>query len=121
MIKLIEKTINIFLMKGLTCAQSTSHCSFLTSPCQNGGTCINTINGYSCQCNGLYQGSDCSIPADPCTSDPCLASGAVSCQVTPNGTNYGFLCTCQAGHTGKYEKIMKKKFSRKKNCFRNTL
>jgi len=108
-------------MKGLTCAQSTSHCSFLTSPCQNGGTCINTINGYSCQCNGLYQGSDCSIPADPCASDPCLASGAVSCQVTPNGTNYGFLCTCQAGHTGKYEKIMKKKFSRKKNCFRNTL
>jgi len=100
------------LIKGLTCAQSTSSCSLLTAPCKNGGTCINTINGYSCQCNGLYQGSDCTIPLDPCASYPCVASGSVSCQIATNSTPYGYTCTCQPGHTGKYENIMKDEFSK---------
>ncbi len=88
----------------MTCAQATTSCSSVTSPCRNGGTCINTINGYSCQCTGLFQGSDCSIPIDPCSSNPCVASGSISCSVAINGTNYGYSCTCQLGHTGKYMK-----------------
>src|ERR1700722_19525636 len=99
-----------FLIKGLTCAQTTNSCSLLTSPCQNGGTCINTINGYSCQCTAFYQGNDCSIPNDPCASNPCVASGAISCQIAVNSTPFGYICTCQPGHTGKYEKIIKEKF-----------
>ena len=33
-----------------------------TSPCQNGGTCVSTVNtctGYSCQCRSNYAGRDC--------------------------------------------------------------
>jgi len=90
------------IKKGLTCAQASNSCSLFTAPCKNGGTCINTANGYSCQCNSLYQGSDCSIPIDPCASNPCVASGSISCQATTNTTNYGFTCTCQPGYTGKY-------------------
>jgi hypothetical protein len=41
---------------------------------------------------------------------PCVASGSISCQVTSNSTYSGFSCTCQPGHTGKYEKIIKDEF-----------
>ena len=30
-------------------------------PCQNGGTCQLTSNGYNCQCAAGYLGSDCEI------------------------------------------------------------
>lgn len=86
---------------GLTCAQTTNSCALLSSPCKNGGTCINTVDGYNCQCNSSYQGSDCSIPIDPCASNPCVPSGSIACQAMKNATNYDFTCTCQRGHTGK--------------------
>jgi hypothetical protein len=99
----------------LACTQATSSCSSVSIPCSNGGTCINTINGYSCQCTAFYQGSGCTIPIDPCSSNPCVASGSVSCQVIINSTNYGYSCTCQPGHTGEYQNIIKDKFLEKKS------
>ncbi|CAF5157240.1 unnamed protein product, partial [Rotaria magnacalcarata] len=53
------------------CEQTMNYCSSISLPCKNGGTCIDTINGYVCQCGGFYQGSDCSIPVDPCSNNPC--------------------------------------------------
>ena len=29
------------------------------APCQNGGTCTDEVNGYSCQCTTDYTGDDC--------------------------------------------------------------
>jgi hypothetical protein len=31
----------------------------LSSPCQNGGTCSDEVNGYSCACVAGYTGGDC--------------------------------------------------------------
>ena len=31
------------------------------SPCQNGGTCIDGVNGYFCICSGYYTGIHCSL------------------------------------------------------------
>ena len=31
----------------------------LSNPCQNGGTCSNMVNQYSCNCAGGYQGTNC--------------------------------------------------------------
>ena len=30
-----------------------------TIPCQNGGSCIDQINGYSCNCDDGYNGTNC--------------------------------------------------------------
>jgi Notch 1 len=91
----------LLLLIGLTCAQSINACGLVPIPCRNGGTCINTINGYICQCTPFFQGSDCSIPIDPCSSNPCIASNAISCQIIANGTRFGYTCTCRTGFSGK--------------------
>ena len=31
------------------------------NPCQNGGTCADGVNNYSCSCLGGYTGNNCSI------------------------------------------------------------
>ena len=35
----------------------TDECS--STPCQNGGTCTDLINAYSCTCEDGYEGTDC--------------------------------------------------------------
>ncbi len=30
-----------------------------STPCQNGGTCNDDVNSYTCTCNAGYTGSDC--------------------------------------------------------------
>ena len=32
-----------------------------SSPCQNGGTCNDAVNSYTCQCVPGYTGSNCEI------------------------------------------------------------
>ena len=91
---------------GPTCAQSTNSCSTVFAPCKNGGQCVNTANGYSCQCNALFQGSDCSIPVDPCSSNPCVASNSISCQITANSSTYSYSCTCRTGFTGESSAVV---------------
>lgn len=42
---------------GLRCDTNVNECS--SNPCQNGGTCVDGINGYNCQCTGTFSGSNC--------------------------------------------------------------
>ena len=30
-----------------------------SSPCANGGTCDNTVNGYECECVARFRGTNC--------------------------------------------------------------
>ena len=32
-----------------------------SSPCQNGGTCIDSLNAYTCNCIPGYEGDNCEI------------------------------------------------------------
>ena len=41
---------SLFLFSGTLCSNN---------PCKNGGTCVLTTNGYSCQCAAKYSGEHC--------------------------------------------------------------
>jgi hypothetical protein len=84
------------------CLEDLNECLLDVEPCKNGGKCVNTIGSYYCQCNENYQGNDCSIPIDPCLSNPCIASSSISCtSIMRNKNSFDFNCTCRIGFTGK--------------------
>ena len=47
----------------------------LSDPCENGGTCHEGINGYSCVCPVGFKGLNCRLDEidDPCLPNPCHA------------------------------------------------
>ncbi|XP_076085387.1 sushi, von Willebrand factor type A, EGF and pentraxin domain-containing protein 1-like [Mytilus galloprovincialis] len=65
----------------------------LTTPCQNGATCHNEVNAYSCTCMPGYEGTDCEINIDECATAVCQ-NGA-----TCNDLVNGYTCTCATGYT----------------------
>ncbi|ELT87560.1 hypothetical protein CAPTEDRAFT_120633 [Capitella teleta] len=65
----------------------------LPNPCENGGACESSGNGFTCTCEPGWMGETCDTP-DYCFSDPCKNGG--SCE---NGDD-GFTCTCEPGWMG---------------------
>lgn len=43
----------------------------MEADCRNGGTCINNLVGYTCQCIDGYEGINCEINTDDCADAPC--------------------------------------------------
>ncbi|MCC6527959.1 MAG: VCBS repeat-containing protein [Polyangiaceae bacterium] len=59
-------------------------------PCQNGGTCIDVADGYTCECPPGFAGTSCETPVVTCATDPC-PSGDL-CVDGPTG----YSCQCGA-------------------------
>ncbi|XP_038075263.1 low-density lipoprotein receptor-related protein 1B-like isoform X4 [Patiria miniata] len=76
---------------GLHIEKEPNYCD--STPCHNGATCVDVINGFSCICPAGYQGLTCF--EDPCGSGPC-ANGA-TCTILPTS---GFNCQCPSGYAG---------------------
>ena len=79
------------------------------SPCKNGGTCVDGINSYNCQCKHGYTGDQCESNIDECASSPCLNGG--TCKNSNSSNRY--TCFCVLGYKGVNCQIGNLTFARK--------
>ncbi|KAJ8410513.1 hypothetical protein AAFF_G00194170 [Aldrovandia affinis] len=63
------------------------------NPCLNGGSCTDTIGGYSCECKELYKGQNCERDVSQCHSD-----GPLSCDHFCRPSFSSYQCSCADGY-----------------------
>ena len=63
-------------------------------PCQNGGSCVDGVNTFSCLCLLGFTGDKCQTDMNECLSEPCKNGGTCSDYVN------SYTCKCQAGFDG---------------------
>lgn len=70
-----------------------------SSPCVNGGTCLNMYNDFQCQCETGWQGKRCAQDVNECAI---FAGTDQGCQngATCQNTLGGYSCLCAPGYVG---------------------
>ncbi len=63
-----------------------------SSPCANGGTCVDGADSYTCECKDGFSGLHCETDIDECASMPCQYG---ICTDLPGG----FSCQCTVANT----------------------
>ncbi|XP_038054961.1 sushi, von Willebrand factor type A, EGF and pentraxin domain-containing protein 1-like [Patiria miniata] len=88
-------TRHITQVKGATDLSMCSLKTFCTAAsCTNGGTCVEQLESFRCECPAGLTGSHCETDVMDCQQDSCF-NGA-TCVDELNG----FSCTCAAGYQG---------------------
>lgn len=64
--------------------------------CQNGATCVDGVNSYTCQCPPSFTGPYCNQDVDECALRPSVCKNGATC----TNTHGGFSCICVNGWTG---------------------
>lgn len=77
----------------MNCDRSSDECA--AYPCQNGGTCQEGPEGYTCACPPGYTGRNCTSPISRCQHNPCH-NGA-----TCHERNNRYVCACVPGYGGR--------------------
>ena len=108
------KRVTFLLFEGVRFKSFVDIGECSSDPCQNGGTCIDEINAFTCNCMGGYTGDVCETSKylvkyrfsayrdltwflsdiDECAFFPCKNNGTCI-----DGIDY-FTCQCMAGYTG---------------------
>uniref|UniRef100_A0A8C8YJ51 Delta-like protein n=1 Tax=Prolemur simus TaxID=1328070 RepID=A0A8C8YJ51_PROSS len=78
---------------GTYCHENINDCE--SSPCRNGGTCIDGVNSYKCICSDGWEGAYCETNINDCSQSPCHNGG--TCRDLVND----FYCDCKNGWKGK--------------------
>ena len=66
------------------------------NPCQNGGTCNQQGQAYTCSCPSGYTGTNCETDIDECTAGTATCDANAACANTAGS----YTCTCNSGYTG---------------------
>ncbi|KAK8742782.1 hypothetical protein OTU49_001670 [Cherax quadricarinatus] len=78
---------------GQYCHINVNDCE--SSPCMNGGTCVDLVNGFQCVCDPGWEGPLCNIDVDECSDHPCRNNATCVDGVTD------FTCACQGSWKGR--------------------
>ncbi|KAL7852722.1 hypothetical protein SRHO_G00185070 [Serrasalmus rhombeus] len=65
-----------------------------TNPCQHGGTCKDTIGGYSCKCTDMYSGLKCEKDVSQCPFE-----GPLACEHYCKPMHGSYRCFCAKGYS----------------------
>ncbi|XP_076085388.1 sushi, von Willebrand factor type A, EGF and pentraxin domain-containing protein 1-like [Mytilus galloprovincialis] len=88
--------------KGGTMSASPPACEdineCLSTPCQNGATCHNEVNAYSCTCMPGYQGTNCESEI-PCTTPGSLLHASATVSGLAVGQTVTYTCDFGYAHT----------------------
>ncbi|XP_028845065.1 protein eyes shut homolog isoform X2 [Denticeps clupeoides] len=79
---------------GRSCLVNIDNCA--DHWCQNGGTCVDAVDGYSCVCQTGYNGTYCELDIDHCIGHRCSAYG------TCLDNQYNYTCQCMLGYGGRF-------------------
>lgn len=80
--------------RGANCDENIDDCP--GHQCQNGATCIDGINSYTCQCPSTYTGHYCGQDVDECSLRPSVCQNGATCTNSVGG----YSCICVNGWTG---------------------
>ena len=64
-----------------------------SNPCENNGTCVNSLTGYKCNCPWQFTANVCEVRRH-CLSNPCLNGGVCTDMVN------GYRCNCKPEFSG---------------------
>ncbi|XP_014830968.1 PREDICTED: cubilin, partial [Poecilia mexicana] len=78
--------------QGIHCDQNINEC--LSNPCQNGGTCSDSINGFTCTCTAQWTGPFCQTPQQECGGQLTGPAGSFSYPNNPGHDEYDHLVSC---------------------------
>jgi len=74
---------------GENCDIQINDCS--SNPCQNGGTCLDKLDGFECYCSSSYSGQVCEKPASSCSNGGTLFSQPILNGLMGNYLNFNRL------------------------------
>ncbi|XP_054478628.1 cubilin [Anoplopoma fimbria] len=77
---------------GVNCDQNINEC--LSNPCQNGGTCTDGTNGFTCTCTAQWTGPLCQSPQQACGGFLSGPAGSFSYPNTPGHDEYDHQVSC---------------------------
>ena len=73
-----------------------SVCNESTSPCMNGGMCLQVNESLECICPPTHTGALCEIDINECDTEPDVCQNDGVC----NNIEGGFECSCSPSYTG---------------------
>ncbi|KAJ8734438.1 hypothetical protein PYW08_013688 [Mythimna loreyi] len=81
---------------GRNCETDIDDCAAQAAACLNGGSCLDAVNNYTCDCTGTgYTGARCELNVNECEEERGICGHGVCYD-----TYGGYVCACQLGYKG---------------------